>query len=70
MSLKKRYKCLMCCRDKFEKPVPHCCRGGHYIKHYIRVWRKNGNEGSPFVELSDGKKGGMSKILTITMERG
>ena len=33
--MKKRYRCLRCGRDKFEKPGPHKCNGQYRKYHLI-----------------------------------
>jgi hypothetical protein len=39
----KRYRCLLCGRDKFQKPGSHYCRG-QFLKHTKRKAHKLGLE--------------------------
>jgi len=41
------YKCLLCGRDKFQKPASHRC-GNNFLKHYNRKYYKEKYNGSIF----------------------
>lgn len=47
-----RYRCKICKRDKFQKPIPHNCTMG-YLKHYGKKYYKEQYGGSIWEKLNE-----------------